>query len=133
MRLSRKFPAWTLALSVLVIYVYYAHGALLTQTPATVLVADHGLFVIANPFPANITVPVADGTLMSELHPGNWGNWWVVNVTDHTSHIVNFQVSEQSTQRVYANYDATISGNTTVFIDLGSSKIANFYGTVRWT
>ncbi len=57
----------------------------------------------------------------------------MVNVTDHTSHIVNFQVSEQSTQRVYANYDATISGNTTVFIDLGSSKIANFYGTVRWT
>ncbi len=133
MRLSRNFPAWTLALSVLVLYVYYGHGALLTQTPTTVLVADHGLFVIANPFPANITVPVADGTVMSELHPGNWGNWWVVNATDHMSHIVNFQVSEQSTQQVYANYNATISGNTTVFIDLGSSNIDNFYATVRWT
>ncbi len=132
MKLSCKFPAWTLALGIVVLYVYYGHGALLTTTPTKVLVTDRGLFVIANPFPSNITVPVADGTVMTELHPGNWGNWWVVNSADHLPHVVNFHIVEQETQGVYADYNATISGNTTVFIDLGSSSVNNFYATVSW-
>jgi hypothetical protein len=62
---------------------------LTTNRAGAVLVEDHGLFVIANAFPGNVTNPVVSGTIMSELHPGNWGDWWVVNAADHTPHIVN--------------------------------------------
>ncbi len=133
MRILQRFPAWTLALAVIVLSVYYGHGAITTYKADAVLVEDHGLFVIANAFPGNLTVPVVDGTVMSELHSGNWGNWWVVNATDHVSHIVNFQVHQQDNQQVYADYNATISGNATVFIDLSSSQINDFYATVNWT
>ncbi len=133
MRLYRRFPAWTLALAVIVLSVYYGHGALSTYKADTVLVQDHGLFVIANAFSENMTIPVADGTITSTLHPGNWGNWWTVNATDHVSHIVNFQIREQNTNQLYADYNATISGNAVVFIDLGSSQINDFYASVSWT
>jgi hypothetical protein len=133
MRLYRRFPVWTLALTVIVLSVYYGHGALTVYKADSVLVEDHGLFVIANAFPGNVSVPVADGTIMSTLHPGNWGNWWTVNATDHMPHTVNFQVHEQGTSNLYTDYNATISGDAVVFIDLGSSQINDFYATVSWT
>ncbi len=124
MRIFHRFPAWTLALA------SHSHGALTTYKAEAVLVEDHGLFVSANAFPGNVTVPVVDGTVMSELHPGNWGNWSVVNATDYMPHIVSFEVHEQDIQQVCADYNATISGNARVFIDLGSSQINDFYATV---
>jgi hypothetical protein len=126
-RVFRRFPAWTLALAVMVMSVYYVHGTLTTNRASAVLVEDHGLFVIANAFSGNVTIPVVNGTIMNEFHPGDWGDWWAVNATDHMPHIVNLQVHEQDNQQVYGDYNATLSGNVLVFIDLGSSQINDFY------
>ncbi len=133
MTFSRKFPVWTVALSIVVFCVYFGHAAQMVGTETKVLVTDRGLFVIANPFRANIAIPLTDGTIMTELHPGNWGNWWVVNSTDHLPHVVNFRVLDQETGLLCANYNATISGNATVFVDLGSSSTGNFLATSSWT
>ncbi len=133
MTFSSRFPSWTIGLGIMVLYVCFGHGAPFNNAPETVFVTDHGLFIIANSYPGNITVPVVDGSVMNELQAGHWGNWWAVNVTDHQAHIVNFRISEQDTQRVYADYNATVSGNAVVFISLGSSEVNDFYSSVRWT
>ena len=91
------------------------------------------MFVVANSYPSNITVPVVAGTVMSELHPGHWGNWWTVNATDHMAHTINFKVYEQESGRVYAEHNATIAGNASVLIDLGSSSIDDFYAQISTT
>ncbi len=124
-----KFPWWTLALSVLVLGTWFGHGQAMPG-PDPVRVEDKGLFVVANSYSSNMSIPVVDGVIMNVLTAGHFGNYWDVQVLDSQPHSFQFEMDIGGSILLE---NATITHSATVYLDLGGTQLpGNFQLFVRW-
>ncbi len=124
-----KFPWWTFALSVLVFGIWFGHAQAMPPSDP-VRVEDKGLFVVANSYSSNMTIPVVDGIIMSILTAGHLGNHWEVQVLDSQPH--NFQFEADIGASIILE-NATITHSATVYLDLGGTELpGDFQLFVRW-
>ncbi len=124
-----KFPWWTLALSVLVFGIWFGHGQAMLG-PDSVRVEDEGLFVVANSYSSNMSIPVVDGVIMGVLTAGHFGNRWEIQVLDSQPH--NFQFEVDIGGPVILE-NATITHSATVYLDFGGTELpGDLQSFVRW-
>ncbi len=99
-------------------------------SPDIVRVIDKGLFVIANSYSTNMTIPVVDGVIMSVLSAGHFGNHWEAQVLDSQPH--NFQFEVDTDGSVILE-NATIIHSATVYMDLGATELPRGHSAnLRW-
>ncbi len=124
-----KFPWWTLALSVLVFGIWFGHGQAMPGSDP-VRVTDKGLFVVANSYSSNMSIPVVDGEIMNVLTAGHIGNYWKVQILDFQPH--SFQIEADIGDSILLE-NATITHSATVYLDLGGTELpGDFQLFVRW-